>query len=292
MSLQLTAPNQVTEILEKFEKACFEIYIVGGVVRDILLNKPLYDWDFTTNATPEQILELYPDGFYDNKFGTVGIENKEGGRPYEITTFRTEQGYSDSRHPDKVAWGSHLQEDLLRRDFTINAMAISPQMELIDLHGGQEDLKNRVIRCVGDANERFNEDALRMMRAVRIAAQLQFTIEQATLQAIQAKASMIKHVSWERIRDELLKIMASDYAADGYLILKNSGLGKEILPEMEATFEVEQKSPDRHHIYDVGTHCVEALRNCANPDPITRLATLLHDAGKVKTQRMYPDGRR
>ena len=291
MTLQLTVPDQVKEILDRFEKSGFEIYIVGGVVRDILLDKPLYDWDFTTNATPEQILELYPDAFYDNKFGTVGIENKDGGRPFEITTFRTDHGYSDSRHPDKVAWGSHLQEDLLRRDFTINAMAISPQMELIDLHGGQEDLKNRVIRCVGDANERFNEDALRMMRAVRIAAQLQFTIEQATLQAIQAKASMIKHVSWERIRDELLKIMASDYAADGYLILKNSGLGKEILPEMEATFEVEQKSPDRHHIYDVGTHSVEALRHCANPDPIIRLATLLHDAGKVKTQKIFPDGR-
>jgi len=291
MSLQLTAPNQVTEILEKFEKAGFEIYIVGGVVRDILLNKPLYDWDFTTNATPEQILELYPDGFYDNKFGTVGIENKEGGRPYEITTFRTEQGYSDSRHPDKVAWGSHLQEDLLRRDFTINAIAINPKMELVDLHGGQEDLKNKLIRCVGDANERFGEDALRMMRAVRIAAQLQFTIEPATMQAIQENALKIGQISAERIRDELLKIMASDWAADGYLILKNSGLGKEILPEMEAAFGVEQKSPDRHHIYDVGTHCVEALRNCANPDPITRLATLLHDAGKVKTQKVFPDGR-
>ncbi|MBI2008268.1 HD domain-containing protein [Candidatus Amesbacteria bacterium] len=277
--------------MDKFQKAGFEIYIVGGVVRDILLDKPLYDWDFTTNATPEQILELYPDGFCDNKFGTVGIEGKDGGRPFEITTFRTEHGHGDSRHPDKVAWGSHLQEDLLRRDFTINAMAINPKMGLIDLHGGQDDLKNKLIRCVGDANERFNEDSLRMMRAVRIAAQLQFTIEQDTMRAIQAKAGMIKNVSWERIRDELLKIMASDFAADGYLILKNSGLGQEILPEMEATFRVEQKSPDRHHIYDVGTHCVEALRHCANPDPITRLATLLHDAGKVKTQKTYPDGR-
>lgn len=291
MALSITVPNQVSEILERFEKTGFEIYIVGGVVRDILLNKPLYDWDFTTNATPEKILKLLPDGFYDNKFGTVGIKNKEGGRPFEITTYRTEHGYSDSRHPDKVAWGRHLQEDLLRRDFTINAMAITPKMELVDLHGGQEDLKNKLIRCVGDANERFGEDALRMMRAVRIAAQLQFTIEPATMQAIQAKAGTIKQISAERIRDELLKIMASDWAADGYLILKNSGLGIEILPEMDATFGVEQKSPDRHHIYDVGTHCVEALRNCANPDPITRLATLLHDAGKVKTQKIYDDGR-
>lgn len=291
MAIDLNVPQQVSDILDKFQKANFEIYIVGGVVRDILLNKPLYDWDFATNATPEQILELYPDGFYDNKFGTVGVENKEGGRPFEITTFRTEHGYSDSRHPDVVEWGKTLEEDLKRRDFTINALALTPKLELIDLFDGQEDLKNKIIRCVGDANERFNEDALRMMRAVRIAAQLRFTIEPATMQAIQAKASTIKQISAERIRDELLKIMASDFAADGYLILKNSGLGQEVLPEMEATFGVEQKSPDRHHIYDVGTHCVEALRHCANPDPITRLATLLHDAGKVKTQKVYDDGR-
>ncbi|TSC87808.1 MAG: tRNA nucleotidyltransferase (CCA-adding enzyme) [Microgenomates group bacterium Gr01-1014_16] len=291
MNIDIKIPSQVSEILGKFQNSGFEVYIVGGVVRDILLNKTLYDWDFTTNAIPEQILELYPDGFYDNKFGTVGIENTDGGRPHEITTYRTETGYSDNRHPDEVKWGKTLEDDLRRRDFTINSMAINHKMELVDLYGGQEDLKNKLIRCVGDANERFNEDALRMMRAVRIAAQLQFTIEPVTMRAIQTNASKIGQISAERIRDELLKIMASDWAADGYLILKNSGLGKEVLPEMEAAFGVEQKSPDRHHIYDVGTHCVEALRHCANPDPITRLATLLHDVGKVKTQKVFPDGR-
>ena len=291
MTLKLTVPDQVAEILDRFEKAGYEIYIVGGVVRDVLLNKPLYDWDFTTNATPEEILKLFPDGFYDNKFGTVGVKNQEGGRQYEITTFRTEHGYSDSRHPDEVKWGKTLEDDLKRRDFTINAMALNSKLEIIDLYGGQEDLKNKLIRAVGDPNERFSEDALRMMRAVRIAAQLGFTIEPGTGHAIQANASKIKQISVERVRDELLKIMASEYPADGYLLLKNSGLGAEILPELEETFGVEQKSPDRHHIYDVGTHSVESLRHCPSTDPVTRLATLIHDVGKVKTKRVGVGGR-
>ncbi len=294
MTISPTLPSQVLEILGKFEKAGYEIYIVGGVVRDMLLKRPLYDWDFTTNATPEEILKLYPEGFYDNKFGTVGIKNEEG-RPYEITTFRTEGGYSDSRHPDKVEWGKTLEDDLKRRDFTINSMTLrqaqGKPFEIIDLFNGQEDLKNKLIRAVGDANERFSEDALRMMRAVRIAATLGFTVESSTLQAIQTNANKISHVSVERVHDELFKLMASDYPADGYLILRNSGLGQEILPEMETTFGVEQKSPGRHHIYDVGTHSVESLRNCKSTDPVTRFATLIHDVGKVKTQRIYPDGR-
>lgn len=281
---------QVKKILDEFEGGGYEIYIVGGVVRDAILKKPLYDWDFTTNATPEQILEIFPDAFYDNKFGTVGIKNEDG-RPYEITTYRTEENYTDNRHPDKIAWGSHLQEDLLRRDFTINAMALTAGMEIIDPFGGMDDLKNKLIRAVGDANQRFGEDALRMMRAIRIAAQLGFTIEQATLQAIQALAGTIKQISAERIREELFKLLASDYPADGYKLLRGAGLAEQILPEMDSTFKVEQKSPGRHHMYDVGTHSVESLRFCVSLDPVTRLATLIHDVGKVKTQRIYPDGR-
>ncbi len=299
MQISLKLPEKVKEILDEFERAGYEIYIVGGVVRDAILGKELYDWDFTTNATPEEILKIVgEDGFYDNKYGTVGIKN-EGSRPYEITTFRTEENYTDSRHPEKIAWGSHLQEDLLRRDFTINAMALrstqpsvlSAQFEVIDLYNGQKDLQDKLVRAVGDPMERFGEDALRMMRAIRIAAQLGFTIEQATLQAIQANAGKIKQIAAERVKDELFKLLASDYPADGYLLLKNSGLGELILPEMEKTFGVEQKSPGRHHVYDVGTHSVESLRHCKSADPITRLATLIHDVGKVKTQRIYPDGR-
>jgi len=295
MNISLNVPEQVSEILNKFEKAGHEIYIVGGLVRDVLLKKDLYDWDFSTNAVPDEILKLFGDeAFYDNKYGTVGVKNPDG-RSYEITTFRTEHGYSDSRHPDKVTWGKTLEEDLKRRDFTVNSLALKrlgdQSFEVIDLHGGLEDLKNKLIRAVGNPEERFEEDALRMMRAVRLAAQLQFSIEETTLKAIKAKASQIQHIAWERIRDELLKIMASDYPADGYLVLRNCGLGAVILPEVEQAFGVEQKSPGRHHTYDVGTHSVESLRNCQSPNPITRLATLIHDAGKVRTQKIFPDGR-
>lgn len=294
--MSLNVPPQVQQLMELFEKHGYEIYIVGGVVRDALLGRPLSDWDMTTNATPEEMLQIIPDSFYDNKYGTVGVKNE--GRPFEITTFRTERGYSDSRHPDIITWGKDLKDDLSRRDFTINAMALRPipqaqgkQFELLDLFSGQEDINNKLIRTVGDPNLRFSEDALRMMRAVRIATQLQFAIEDETFFAIKNNAQTINNIAAERIRDELLKILSSDYPAEGYLILKNCGLGQEILPEMEKTFGVEQKSPGRHHIYDVGTHSVEALRNCTSPDPVTRLATLIHDAGKVKTQRIYPDGR-
>ncbi|KKU68912.1 MAG: tRNA adenylyl-/cytidylyl-transferase [Candidatus Amesbacteria bacterium GW2011_GWA1_47_20] len=290
MKLKLNVPDRVKEILGKFEEAGYEIYVAGGVVRDAMLDRPLTDWDLTTNATPEEILKLIPDGFYDNKYGTVGIKN-ETDKPYEITTYRTEHGYSDSRHPDKVTWGKSLQEDLARRDFTINAMALTARMEIVDPFGGQQDVKDKLIRAVGDANARFGEDALRMMRAIRIGAQLGFTIEQTTLQAIQTNAGKIKQIAAERVKDELFKLLASDYPADGYKLLRGAGLGEQILPEMDSTFKVEQKSPGRHHMYDVGTHSVEALRYCVSLDPVTRLATLMHDVGKVKTQRVYPDGR-
>jgi poly(A) polymerase/tRNA nucleotidyltransferase (CCA-adding enzyme) len=284
-------PKGVTDILELFKKKGYQIFVVGGVVRDILLGRATKDWDFATDATPEQTLELLgAEAFYDNKFGTVGIKIDGFEFPFEITTFRSEEGYTDNRRPDKVVWGTSLENDLARRDFTINAIAMD-ESRVIDPHGGQEDLKKKLIRAVGEANDRFKEDALRMMRAVRIAAQLGFEIETRTLAAIQESAKLIKNVSGERVHDELIKIFSSDYPADGYLLLRNCGLGVEILPEVEAAFGVEQKSPGRHHIYDVGTHSVETLRHCQSRDAITRFAALLHDVGKVKTQRIYRDGR-
>ena len=292
MRLEVGIPEQVREILDRVEKTGREIYIVGGVVRDAILGKQLYDWDFTTNATPEEILELFgQEAFYDNKFGTVGVKNREGGRQFEITTYRKEFGYSDNRRPDKVEWGENLEEDLARRDFTINAMAVSAKMELVDPFGGRADVEKKLIKAVGNADERFGEDALRMMRAVRIAAQLGFTIEENTVAAIKRNAALIQNIAAERIRDELFKLLASDYPADGYLLLRNAGLGEVILPEMEKTFGVEQKSPGRHHVYDVGTHSVESLRHCKSADPVTRLATLMHDVGKTRTQKTYADGR-
>jgi tRNA nucleotidyltransferase (CCA-adding enzyme) len=252
MEITLKAPTKVREVLKKFRLSNREIYIVGGVIRDSMLNRPLYDWDFTTNATPEEMLLMFPDAFYDNKYGTVGVPGNKNDRPYEITTFRAEKGYSDSRHPDEITWGKTLEDDLKRRDFTINAMALkhmrADKFELIDLYGGMEDVKQGLIKTVGDPGQRFAEDALRMMRAVRIATQLRFAIDEETFQAIQANAGNISQVSGERIRDELLKILASDYPADGYLLLRNLGLGEIILPEMEQTFGVEQKKIGRAHV--------------------------------------------
>lgn len=292
-------PNEVVQILTRFEEKKFEIYIVGGAVRDILMGKAVYDWDFTTNATPDQMLELFDNAYYTNDFGMVGIPSqKETERPFEITTFRTESGYSDARRPDKVEWGKTLEEDLQRRDFTINSMALkildlkATEFELIDPFNGQKDLKFKLIRAVGDPNERFSEDALRMMRAVRIASELGFLIEEGTFEAIKANVARIHKVSGERIRDELIKTLASLHPYEGMVIFKNSLLMQEILPEMEKTFGVEQKSPGRHHIYDVGTHSLLSLKFVSerNKDPIVRLATLIHDVGKPQTFKKLETG--
>ena len=298
----------VSEILDKFVKAGFEIYIVGGAVRDLLTGRPVDDWDFTTNATPEEILKIFPEGFYDNIFGTVGISHPSSQSPYEITTFRREFGYSDKRRPDKVEWGKSLDEDLSRRDFTINAMALKPvqsteykvqrktmhyalcTMNLIDLYNGQADLKNKLIRTVGNADDRFSEDALRMMRAIRIAAELGFTIEEKTFEAVKKNASLINKIAKERVKEELFKILLSPHPDDGMVILRNAGLLIEILPELEKTFGVEQKSPGRHHVYDVGTHSLMALKNCKSQDPIVRFATLIHDIGKPQTYKKLESG--
>ena len=295
--MNVQTPRKVLNIISKFEEKDFEIYIVGGAVRDVLMNKPTYDWDFTTNATPEEILKIFPEAYYDNVFGTVGIPPEaEGERPYEITTFRTEYGYSDTRRPDKIKWGKSLEEDLKRRDFTINAMAFQrikgkiSSFTLIDLYDGQKDLKAKFIRAVGDPNERFSEDALRMMRAVRIAAELGFAIEEKTFDAICTNAPLINKIAKERVRDELFKILKSLYPYEGMVIFRNVGLLEEVLPEMEKTFGVEQKSPGRHHIYDVGTHCLYSLKFCKSEDPITRLATYIHDIGKPLTYKKNPDG--
>lgn len=271
-------PPQVNKIFKAFQKAGFEIYAVGGSVRDLILGKPTKNWDFTTNATPQEIIKLFPDSYYDNQFGTVGVklENEE---IYEITTFRTEKDYTDKRHPDTVLWGKTLEEDLGRRDFTIGAIAYDGKT-FIDPYRGQDDLQNKIIRAVGNPNTRFSEDALRLLRAVRIATELEFTIETKTFAAIKDNAALINKISNERIHDELFKILKSRFPYEGFMLLKNSGLLKEILPELETGFETPQVSPGRHHLYDVGTHSFLSLKFCPSPDPVTRLATLLHDIGK------------
>jgi putative nucleotidyltransferase with HDIG domain len=285
----MTIPPSVDTIFDTFHKAGYQIYAVGGSVRDILMDRPTHGWDFTTNATPEDILKLFPDSFYDNQFGTVGIKIHDPDDTvidiYEITTYRSEKGYKDHRHPDKIQWGTSLEEDLSRRDYTINAIAYDGK-EFIDPYHGQEDLKNKLIRAVGEPNKRIEEDALRMMRAIRIASELGFMIEPATLAAMKTNAPTISGISAERIRDELFRVLASPFAADGILLFKQTGLLKIILPELDAAFSVGQKSPERHHLYDVGTHSVMALKNCPSTDPVVRLATLLHDIGKVPTYKI------
>jgi len=288
----ITIPQSAQNIIDTLVKSGYQAYAVGGSVRDTLMGRPTHGWDYTTNALPEQILKVFPDSFYDNQFGTVGIKQRKGEDVediYEVTTYRSEKGYTDHRHPDNIQWGTSLEEDLSRRDFTINAIAIDGK-EIVDSFGGQKDLEEKLIRTVGNADERFAEDALRMMRAVRIASELGFMIEPETMAAIQKSASSLAQISVERIRDELFRILASPFAADGILMLKNTGLLKEIIPELEPAFAIGQKSPERHHIYDVGTHSVMALKNCPSPDPVVRLATLLHDIGKTATYKVMDNG--
>lgn len=280
----MNLPQFVTDFMQTFTDNGYKIYLVGGAVRHLIMKEPIVNWDFTTNAKPEEIMKLHPRSFYNNNFGTVGtpIEIENETIVMETTTFRREAEYTDARRPDKVEWAETLEEDLGRRDFTINAMAYDGT-SVTDPYGGQEDIQKKVIRAVGDADVRFNEDALRLMRAIRQAAQLGFMIEPVTMTSIQKNAEMITKISWERIRDEFYKLLASKHAADGVLVLKNAGILMHILPEVEICFTVPQKSPNRHHVYDVGTHLVESLRHCPSPDIITRFATLIHDIGKAKT---------
>lgn len=291
MNLKVKLPESVLDILGKFEEFGYEIYIVGGAVRDSLMGRLTNDWDFTTNATPEEILKVVPGGLYNNDFGTVFTPNPDDeNRPHEITTFRKEEGYSDFRHPEKITWGKSLEEDLARRDFTINSLALDKNLKVIDLYKGADDIKNKLIRAVGDPGSRFGEDALRMMRAVRIASELGFSIQGDTFDAIKKNAPLINKIAKERVKEELFKLLASPNPYEGMLLFRNSGLMQEILPEMEKCFGVEQKSPGRHHIYDVGNHLLMSLKNCKSEDTITRFATLIHDIGKPQTYRKLDNG--
>ena len=262
-----------------FEKNGGEIYLVGGAVRDLLSEGTVKDWDFATNLIPEKMKRLFAkNSFCNNRFGTLSIvgKNKE---IFEVTTYRKEVGYSDKRHPDKIIWGKRLEDDLARRDFTINALALDSQGEkVIDLYGGREDLAKKLIRAVGSADKRFGEDALRMMRAVRIATTLGFTIEKKTFEAMVKNASSIRQVAGERISHELFLILLSPTPAEGIKLLRNCGLLAEIMPELLAGIGIEQKG---HHIDDVWTHNLKTLANCQSRNPVTRLACLLHDVDKA-----------
>ncbi len=295
--MQFSIPEEVLTIVSKVKNQGFDIYIIGGAVRDILMGRFVKDWDFTTNATPEKIQEIFDNTFYDNAFGTVGIPAKDPElKPFEITTYRTEFGYSDARRPDSVEWGKNLEEDLSRRDFTINAIALEVikskplETNLIDPFNGQKDIQEKLIRAVRDPNERFSEDALRMLRAIRIATQIGFAIEEKTLDGIKQNAMLINKIAKERIKDEFFKILASPNPYEGTILMRASGLLEKILPELDKAFGIDQVSPQRHHIYDVGTHLLMSLKNCRSENPITRFATLVHDIGKPQTYKKLDNG--
>lgn len=278
----ITLPEKIESFMEKFKKEGFEIFVVGGAVRNLILGKPITNWDFTTSATPEQIQKLFSNSFYHNDYGTVTVTEDE--LLFEVTPYRSEGNYKDFRHPETISWAKTIEEDLSRRDFTINAMAYDGK-RVVDPYRGQEHIKEKLIVAVGEADKRFSEDALRLIRAIRFTSQLGFMIEEKTRTSIQKNAKLIVNVSWERIRDEFLKILASDYPSEGVVFLKNAGILAMMLPEVDICFMIPQKSPKRHHIFDVGTHLIQALKHCPSKDPITRFATLIHDAGKAETFR-------
>lgn len=297
--MKTNIPSKIKNIATTFKNAGYEIYLVGGCVRDLFLEREVKDWDFTTNATPEQILELYPNAFYDNSFGTVGIplgDSSTGEKTIvEVTTYRTERGYSNRRHPDAISWGKTVEDDLSRRDFTINAIALDiTESEngstIIDPYSGRDDLEKKIIKAVGDPNLRFKEDALRLMRAVRIATQLGFSIEEKTLAAVSEDATLLNDIAKERVRDELLKILSSEYPYEGIMLLKNTNLLQYILPELLEGVGVSQERPGRHHKSDVFTHNVMSLKHTPSTDPIVRFATLIHDVGKPRVASVDKEG--
>ena len=273
--MQTITDKNALEVLEKINDAGYEAYIAGGAVRDILMDKTPHDYDIASAATPAEIKRIFSRTIDTGiKHGTITvIENKSS---YEITTFRRDGNYEDGRHPDGVEFVNDVREDCLRRDFTINAMMYSPKTGILDFFGGQDDIKAHIIRCVGDPDKRFSEDALRMLRAVRFRAALDFDIEPSTEQAIKKNAVRIKKVSSERILEELNKILISDHP-DYIRDLHNLGLLKYIIPQLERCFGEPQKN--KYHIYDVGEHIMHTIKNTP-PDLILRWAALLHDTGK------------
>ncbi len=288
--MNYTIPQEVLMVLAVLESNDFEAYIVGGCVRDLLHGRDPADWDVTTNANPEEIIKLFPDSVYENDFGTVGVKTDSEDlslKIVEVTPFRTESVYSDKRHPDKVKFAQKIGEDIKRRDFTMNSLAlrvVGENQELIDLFDGEKDLNNGIIRAVGDPRERFNEDALRLLRAVRFAAQLNFEIEEETKKAIYEESGLIQFVAKERIRDEFSKLIVSKFPQKGIELLHELGLLKHIAPEIEEGIDVGQ---NLHHIYTVWEHNLRSMQYAAEHDyglEVT-MSALLHDVGKPRTKR-------
>ncbi len=277
MDIKILLPEKVNIIIDTILAAGFEAYAVGGCVRDSILGREPDDWDITTSAKPEEIKKLFQRTIDTGiQHGTVTVLlEKEG---FEVTTYRIDGEYEDSRHPKEVTFTSNLREDLRRRDFTINAMAYNDKSGLVDIYGGLNDIEKKVIRCVGDAKERFTEDALRMMRAVRFSAQLGYLIHEDTKAAIKELAPNLQNISAERIQVELVKLATSNHP-DYLKIAYETGITKEVFKEFDLCMETPQKNP--HHKYSVGEHILHSM-NYVEKDKVLRLAMLFHDIGKPK----------
>jgi tRNA nucleotidyltransferase (CCA-adding enzyme) len=285
-------PKEVSHVTQTLEGAGYEAYLVGGCVRDLVLGRDPKDWDVTTNATPEQIMPLFEKTVYENSFGTVAVINESVNRetpesPYgqiEVTPYRIEAKYSDFRHPDEVKFGDNLDDDLKRRDFTINALALGQDGSIKDMFGGLKDMDQKTIQTVGSPDLRFTEDALRMLRAVRFAVELNFSISHECMESILKNSELIKNISQERIHDEFVKIIMSPSPATGIAMLEKFGLLKHIIPELEEGIGCEQLG---EHIYDVWEHLLQALQHAAdkNFSKEVRIAALFHDIGKPRTRR-------
>ena len=286
----MTIPREIQSVIEKLTKKGFEAYLVGGCVRDLLRGAEPKDWDIATNAKPNEIGTVFKKSFADNNFGTVTVLTDSKNpklKEVEITPYRIDERYTDKRHPDAIRFAKTIEEDLARRDFTINAIAALPkgaELKIVDPYEGEKDLQKKIIRAVGDPEDRFSEDALRMMRAARFATTLGFRVEKETAKAIQKNAPWLQAISKERIRDEFLKIIMASRAADGIVLLRELGLSKYIVPELEEGYKVAQ---NKHHIYDCYEHAILSLQYAAKKKfhRDVRLAALFHDIGKPRTKQ-------
>ncbi len=276
-------PEEVLTIIKKLSDNGFQAFLVGGCVRDILMNKTPKDWDICTSATPDKIQTLFPDSFYENDFGTVGIKSELG--VIEVTPFRTEGEYKDGRRPESVSFGTSIQEDLQRRDFTMNAIALNPvSHETIDPFGGEKDIKDKIIRAVGAPKDRFSEDGLRIMRLFRFASQLDFSIDYETLQAAIETRDILSRISKERIRDEFTKLLMSHNPSIGFMYMDKTDTLSFISPYIAEAVGVEQNGMHAYHVFE---HLVRSLQHAAdkNMSLELRLSALLHDIGKPATRK-------
>ncbi len=284
----LRIPKEIVALHARLRDAGFEAYLVGGCVRDLLIGREPKDWDITTNARPEKIQSLFEETFYENEYGTVGVVTESDDprlKVVEVTPYRVDGKYRDARHPEAVVFSDTLADDLRRRDFTINAIAYDPvSEELVDLHHGREDIAGKRIAAVGDAAERFREDALRMLRAVRLSAELDFAIETKTASGIAEHAAQLEKISRERVRDEFLRILETPRPMQALYVAQKLGILRYIIPELEEGIGIAQ---NQAHSFDVFEHLLRSLQHAADKGwPLeVRLAALLHDVGKPASRR-------